>query len=405
MIKNLVLVLVFAAFWVSCSNNNEIPEENTGSGKISFITKVDNPVTTITSRAQSEWGKSGVPYVSKFVFYAFRQDGTDENDDNSVYKLEKIIKDTTDLHAVLGDGNIWSSTDESSLLPVGKYKFISLYNIGNATDNSGLETELLIGSIFEDAEKALIRQTNDTTDVNEIFCGITVTPVTVGLDNEAKVPVTLTRMVARVDVKFVKVSSDNKDIEIPYSGPNTIFGELKDSIAGITIDMNGLPSSLSFDKTKNDGFLNCSYKALVLDKLAFGRSSLTSTYPGGKTDFDADTSAIALNVIRGGAYLKGAYVLPFAPSGQMNCIVLTLKPKDTIKYSPRTITVNNTASFPLSLQANYVTLVTVKLVSTTDSGNPGGGDDDEHLFNPKTKLIVTIDKTWGGSIDVPVEVH
>lgn len=403
MIKNLVLVLVFAAFWVSCSNNNEIPEENTGSGKISFITKVDNPVRTITSRAQSEWGKSGVPYVSKFVFYAFRQYGADES---SVYKLEKIIKDTKDSDAVLGDGNTWSSTDESSLLPVGKYKFISLYNIGNAKENSGLENELLIGSIFEDAEKALIRHTNNTTDVNEIFCGITVTPVTVGLDNEAKVPVTLTRMVARVDVKFVKVSSDNKDIEIPYKDLNTIFGELKDSIAGITIDMNGLPSSLSFDKTENGGLvLDCSYKALVLDKLAFGRSSLTSTYPGGKTDFDADTSVIASNVIRGGAYLKGAYVLPFTPSGQMNCIVLTLEPKDTIKYSSRKITVNNTASFPLNLQANYVTLVTVKLVSTTDSGNPDGGDDDEHLFNPKTKLIVTIDKTWGGSIDVPVEVH
>lgn len=403
--KNVIFVLAFIVLGSSCSNTNEIPEVTSVLGKVLFVTKVDNPVTTVDSRSQSGWGESGAPYVSKFKFYAFRQYGTEGS---LTYKLEKIIQDTTDPDAVIGSDKIWSSKDESSLLPVGKYKFISFYNLGNVGNNGGLSTELPLEITLEDAKKALIRHTDNANDINEIFSGIKEDiPVTVGADNEVKVDVVLTRMVSRVDVKFVKVSSDNNSVEIPYKNSHTIFGESKDAIAGILIEMNGLSSSIQFDKSQNGTpVMDCSYHALLLDKLTFGTSSLSSVYPGSENNFDADASVITTGIIQGGAYLKGAYVFPFASADdKMSSIKLTLEPKDKDKYSSRTITVNNTSSFPLSLQVNYVTLVTVKLVSTTDSGNTGGGNDDEHLFNPKTKLIVTINKAWGGSIDVPVEVH
>lgn len=405
--KIFTLVLALTAIFSACNNESEVLDKVV-SGKVSFVTKVDRPVT-VSSRAQADIDESGTASISKFVFYAFRQYESESNGNSFI--LEKIIKDDLNTSGTVTNGGTWTTNNESSLLPVGKYKFISLYNLGNAGANSGLLNELVVGTTtYEDAKVSLINHTDDANDVNEIFCGIKDDVTNIGSGNEAVVTVELKRLVARIDVKFIKVAADNSAIEIPYHDGNTIFGISPLTVDEAQLQLNGIPTGFSFDKTVNNGnVFDCLYSAL-LPKLTVGNAAnaeYKSTYPDfvNSSNFDANSSVIQDGIIKGGAYLKGAYVLPFilGSAERMQSIVLTLTPSDTNNFSTRTITVDNSTF--LQLQPNHVTVITVKLVSTTNSTTPDLGTDEEHLFNPKTKLVVTIDTAWGGSFDVPVEVH
>lgn len=399
--KIALLLLSITVSFLGCNDSEILNNVETLNQRIRFVTQLKD-VSVSYTRSQADFDPdSQAPYVAKFVFYAFRETM------NGGYVLEKIIKDTSNEDALLSDDNIWSTDDESSLLPVGKYKFISLYNLGTSGQNSGLVEEIPIGTQLDVAKATLFRHTDNRNDMNEVFCGIKEDPTSIGADNQAVVSVELTRIVSRIDVKFIKLSSDGS-VEIPYGSNNTIFGETASSISnlkGLSMALNGLPSAVSLDGTSNGSDrLDCTYQGLLSEKLVFGKSSLASTYPGNDANFDAPSLFISERIINGGAYLKGAYVLPFTLSNdKMNSIVLTLEPANQSKYASRTITINTAAA--LSLQSNYVTLITVKLLSTTDPLHPENGDDNEHLFNPKTQLTVSIDTQWGGCIDVPVEVH
>lgn len=63
--------------------------------------------------------------------------------------------------------------------------------------------------------------------MNEIFCGnteeINISSGVGGDDNEIKIELTLARIVSRIDIKFIKVASNNPTIEVPYKTGN-IFG-------------------------------------------------------------------------------------------------------------------------------------------------------------------------------------
>lgn len=396
----LLLLSITVLFW-GCNDSEISNGVNTLNQRVLFVTQLKD-VSVSASKSQAGFDPvSNVPYVAKFVFYAFRENAS------GVYVLEKIVKDTSDEQALLGNDEIWSTDDESSLLPVGKYKFISLYNLGVVGENGGLREEIPLGTRLDVAKAMVFEHTDNGNDINEVFCGIKETPTSIGADNEAVVAIELSRIVSRIDVKFIKLSADGS-VEIPYGNNNTIFGETVASVSninGISMALNGLPSALSFDKTSNGSDkLDCTYEALLAEKLVFGKSAASSSFPGTDTNFDASSTFIADGIIAGGAYLKGAYVLPFVSgTDKMNSIILTLQPTDQSKYGSRTITINTSGA--LALQSNYVTLITVKLISTTDPLHPETGDDNEHLFNPKTRLTVSIDTKWGGCIDVPVEVH
>ena len=67
---------------------------------------------------------------------------------------------------------------------------------------------------------------------------------------------------------------------------------------------------------------------------------------------------------------------------------------------------NEPSKFPVSLLPQiYVSIITVRLKSSTDAGDNNNGNDDEHLFNPKSTFIVEIEKTYDGIHNTNVDVE
>lgn len=58
-----------------------------------------------------------------------------------------------------------------------------------------------------------------------------------------------------------------------------------------------------------------------------------------------------------------------------------------------------------TVTSNYVSIITVRLKSSTDTGDNNNGNDDEHLFNPKSTFIVEIEKTYVGIHNTNVDVE
>ena len=58
-----------------------------------------------------------------------------------------------------------------------------------------------------------------------------------------------------------------------------------------------------------------------------------------------------------------------------------------------------------TVTSNYVSIITVRLKSSTDTGDNNNGNDNEHLFNPKSTFIVEIEKTYVGIHNTNVDVE
>lgn len=92
----------------------------------------------------------------------------------------------------------------------------------------------------------------------------------------------------------------------------------------------------------------------------------------------------------------GSYLLPFPSSSQIlnaNIQLNKANQERTIKVPGFTVT------------SNYVSIITVRLKSSTDAGDNNNGNDDEHLFNPKSTFIVEIEKTYVGIHNTNVDVE
>ena len=105
---------------------------------------------------------------------------------------------------------------------------------------------------------------------------------------------------------------------------------------------------------------------------------------------------IKKGIAKGGAYFMGSYLLPFPSSSQIlnaNIQLNKANQERTIKVPGFTVT------------SNYVSIITVRLKSSTDAGDNNNGNDDEHLFNPKSTFIVEIEKTYVGIHNTNVDVE
>lgn len=422
--KEVAFLLLFTVLlYSSCSNQVDAPDlpESGKSGKVSFTAQM--PVSTEVDITRSQ--ASSYVDASKYVFYAFRKDLKD-----NVYKLEKRISDD---EARFEPGNIWVSDDQNALLPIGTYKFICFYNLGAPTANSGLKTELVCrdkdipGTTFENAQKAVIQHIASAEDVNEIFSAIYEgtgnNGVIVGNAQVTNISVALNRAVSRVDVKFVKVAANKKDWEVKFSSGTDIFGSFTGSTDGksvglksIELELEGLAKEISIDKSLTNSKTTLTYNkngSEVLIGSSDNQTAINGTSNGGDI-FDKITNA---QIIRGGAYFKGAYVLPYQTGNTpavtggkiLDHVRITLEPNNAA-YTERIIELNADQLKAFNIQANQVTLVTIKLQSSTnvvDPSNPGStdGDDNEHLFNPKAQFTVTLTTLWGRVIEVEVPVQ
>lgn len=83
-------------------------------------------------------------------------------------------------------------------------------------------------------------------DMNEIFCGKTTDEIDIssgvgGDDNEIKIKLTLERIVSRIDIKFIKVASDDDHIEVPYATGNIFGGTGTTSLTSLIFTSSNVP--------------------------------------------------------------------------------------------------------------------------------------------------------------------
>lgn len=393
--KTSYFLILCAVLAISSCSKSEIlsEEESKEQVNVSFLAQPDVIVTAGTRAAATD-----LIDAKKFSFYAFKR-----NKDGKTYSFTKEISDTSE--GAKYNGSEWSSN--LSQLPVGTYSFLCLYNVGAAQSLSGIEgVKNMEWSAIQNG--IIIEHRSKLADVDEFFSG-EVTDVAITGSNGNSIVVDfgeLKRVSARIDVKFVKVTADKLN-EVSYKEGKTIFGDAG-NLQSIKQTVKGLANTFSFGEMNQVLWEEkCEFK-FGSNLVTLGTSAINSTFPAENDEKDMNNTANMENgIIRGGAYFRGAYVLPFmAKEAKLDEVLIYLIGKSGADEEEvdRTITVTNGNGIELFVKKNFITLITVKLLSTTATG-PGDGDDNEHLFNPKMKFTVSVDSKYDGvnNSDVVVE--
>ena len=246
--------------------------------------------------------------------------------------------------------------------------------------------------------------------MNEIFCGKTTDEINIssgigGDDNEIKIKLTLERIVSRIDIKFIKVASDNDHIEVPYATGNIFGGTGTTSLTSLIFTSSNVPLKYNLNGENPDYVTGVQCQVTyAAPSFQYGEAKADAVKALDYQPFPKNADAINNNmetnikkgIAKGGAYFMGSYLLPFPSSSQtLNANIQLNKANQerTIKVPGFTVT------------SNYVSIITVRLKSSTDAGDNNNGNDDEHLFNPKSTFIVEIEKTYDGIHNTNVDVE
>lgn len=394
----LLFITALSAMTLSCSEKatTEIPE--TELRNISCTTQL-----TTHSSAQTRGSAPTSLDEDHFVLYAFKKNG----EGNFSYEGAKHP-------AAAINGETWKY---NAAFPVGTYKFIAFYNLDESNRTNLNEIIENIKNIsWETVLKSIVithypsTTSQYQTDMNEIFCGnteeINISSGVGGDDNEIKIELTLARIVSRIDIKFIKVASNDPTIEVPYKTGNifgsteanpltslifkptniplkyNLYGENPDYTAGIPCEVTYNTPTFRYGESGADAVKSTEYQPFPKDADAINQNMETNIKNG---------------IANGGAYFMGSYLLPFSPSVSQtlnaNIQLNKANQERTIKVPSFTVT------------KNYVSVITIKLNSSTEAENNGEGNDDEHLFNPKSTFIVEIEKTYDGIHQTDVDVE
>lgn len=400
---NFVLMLSVALAVCSCSENETLPnEESTEQVAVAFLAQPEANVVVGTRSAPED-------YVSanKFTFFAFKKNA------KGTYNYAKTISNETAGGAQYDpETKLWSS--DKSLLTVGTYRFLCMYNLGSTVilpEEKAMKA--LTDMTWENIQNGIvIEHKTANADVDEFFSGEAIDKLGVvgdvnvtGVEEDNRMVVAfedLSRVVARVDVKFVKVAVD-KSIEVSYSGTNTIFGE-ENNLETIELSADGLAKKMNMGTAPLMDKWEATQKFLFdnMELVTIGESKVNSVFPTNDDLQDMnDTEAMRKGIVKGGAYFRGAYVLPFMTATRLTKLKIDL---GAIDGSKRTITSDKDQD--LKVTKNFITLVTVKLLSSTTAVTPGEpGTDEENLFNPRIKFEVTIDQKFAGFNPSDIEVE
>ena len=224
-------------------------------------------------------------------------------------------------------------------------------------------------------------------------------------DNEIKIKLTLERIVSRIDIKFIKVASDDDHIEVPYATGNIFGGTGTTSLTSLIFTSSNVPLKYNLNGENPDYVTGVQCQVTyAAPSFQYGEANADAVKALDYQPFPKNANAINNNmetnikkgIAKGGAYFMGSYLLPFPSSSQtLNANIQLNKANQerTIKVPGFTVT------------SNYVSIITVRLKSSTDAGDNNNGNDDEHLFNPKSTFIVKIEKTYDGIHNTNVDVE
>ena len=339
----------------------------------------------------------------KFVVVAYASASDGNYTFKAVTESESNVIQTTES----GDGFELSNKD--FLLPIGSYRFLVLYNVGGNTEFTYYTEEA--AKPWNDilGQAKISRTTTDAQlDVNEIFAYSSVEDVNLSEQTgKINVEVELDRINSRIDVLVKKIykykDDDGKDqeTEVGYGGGTDVLGGAS-NIQSVTTEVNKYVNSWSLSKVSTNSTADIKFDDSNNANITVG----TSDDPTGDINADfVNNDDIASLIKKGSCYYKGAYILPFVGSGvtdvpsDITNLSITFKQKDDAGGMTRTINVED-----VKAQENYISLITVRLITTKEPDDGGDGDDGENIFNPSVEYTITIDKLWGGVHDTPVEI-
>lgn len=396
---NLFFIGALLMLLCSCSEKNQILDDPTsGRADITIVTQVGKAVSA------SSRGSAGKTLDTKqFALYAFKKSTTGEK-----YSFQEVAEKGNEIA-----GN---KLEYKASIPVGIYKFIAFYNLDTANREQitttieglkDLEWSAILQKIVIEHQANNADDNVTTEDMNEIFYTAEdkETSISSGTEegkNDININLELKRLTSRIDVKFIKVATV-KGIEVPYDDETCIFGA-KGDLQSLELNLSGSAKSYVLSGTNGDDTTiacNKLYKFLA-SLLNYGNATTAdvmnpdfSPFPKDVSDINAEDmiDRLGKGISNGGAYFMGSYLLPISTklSG-----TITLNGNVGAK---RTLKVENIES-----KKNFVTVITIKLQSSTDPGDKG--DPGENLFNPKVKFTVTVDYKYEGiNNDNNVEVE
>lgn len=376
--------------FTNCSKSELESEFENGQGevKVSFTAQIVNDVAS-RAEANVNTGKN-----LEIIAYRKQADGN--------YAYAKSVTAT-----VTANGNEIQYSNSEFKLEIGTYRFLSIYNVGNDFTLDYLKDDSAVKTWQEilDAVKISNASESKSLNINEIFAGGSLdnnegnnSDMNVAEDidlsesqgeNTVNVSISLSRVNSRIDLRFLKFSPSDDGNEQAYGNGMNIFGKdgnLKSittsAKSAISWSWGAGPQSIAEDDLK---YTTNDYAGVTIGTLTEGSTDFPTE--GDAQNMDAIPAG---RILKGAAYYKGAYILPF-----------TTADKTTMKL---TITlVGNEGKQKRVLEAdgvkaekNKVTVVTFKYRASSDFP-----DDKENLFNPTIKYDVTIDTQWNGFIDGP----
>lgn len=294
---------------------------------------------------------------------------------NEAYKLEKMLQ----------EGNAATSL----VLPVGIYRFVAFYNIGkqmqlNYPENASSWDKLVEQITLNNLEASPL-------DVNEVFvtsqdCGeVNVSEVSEE-NNTISVTLQLKRINARIDVLVKKVNKNGN--EQPYKEGNVFGTEPLAEIVTATTAVGKWNWNHHWSDESKKSYTDTNLDANICIGTSDNPTVKSEVYKDGNKDLiDAG------KIMKGSAYYKGVYVLPFVNENtkldEVN-IKLVSESKDA-DNAPVSRTLKATKVKAIQ---NYVTLITFNIQTDLDDGETP--DDSVNVFTPNIQYNIQVDTNWEG---------
>lgn len=376
MMKSFCAALSLLAF-AACSDNDEM---NNG-GNPGDNGNNNGPLATVNFELSTDAASSGTltkalpaPTYDKdgFRILAFKKDDTGATA-NYIY--------TQDVNPATLNYDATSHVLSGQVqLPIGTYKFISMYGLPDA---SIVTMPTLSSAVLSDALK-MTHVSNQVLpsiflDVNELG---SVTSYDLGLESpgdNGTVTSTINRAVGRVDLLIVRAPQGTT----PVAGDD-VFGP--SGIKNITLNFGVVKNVMDLTGNNTDGAMAHTY---TMDfpanaaAITMGENEAEMTL--GTADYKTYDNVEPGHIIKGSAHVSGAYLIPESDNTPATTLSMTFTPNEG---TSRTIHIVDA----IPLKRNYVTLITIYV----------RGDN---VFTTGVDFAVTIDPTWAGTQHANVVVQ
>lgn len=358
----------------ACSENDDLNPGSDPSGN----GNANAPLTTVNFELSADAASSGTltkalpaPVYEKegFRILAFKKDDTG-NTGNYLYKQD-VPMDSLEYNA---GANTLSGQVQ---LPIGTYKFISMYGVPESTvmtmpslSNAVLAGNLVMTHVSNAVLPSVFLDVNALASVPSYDLGL-VSP-----GNNRTVSSKVNRAVGRVDLLFVRTDADHN----PVAGAD-VFGPA--GVKSIAMNFSQVKNNMDLTGHVTGGSMSHRYD------IGFPTPALTmgtgTSMKLGEPDYTAYDLVAGDDIITGSAHISGAYLIPESDGTATAGLSMVITPNSG---TARTITIVD----PIPLKRNYVTLIKVYV----------RGDN---VFTTGVDFDVVIDPTWEGSLNAEVEVN